>query len=128
MFLNINAYSILARMREGKEPLGRPIYRWQNNMKIIKTEWGGKDWIYLTQNVHQWRALVNTVMNLWSPQNAGKFSGSLCDWQLLNGVRANYSFLHSASNAHLSFKFSSKAPTNYHKCFSVNFKQHSYST
>jgi hypothetical protein len=26
--------------------------------------WGGKDWIDLTQNRNQWRALVNTVMNL----------------------------------------------------------------
>jgi hypothetical protein len=31
------------------------------------------NWIYLTQNTDQWRALVNTVMNLWVPENAGKF-------------------------------------------------------
>jgi hypothetical protein len=31
------------------------------------------DWIDLAQNRDQWRALVNTVMNLWVPQNVGKF-------------------------------------------------------
>jgi hypothetical protein len=27
----------------------------------------GMDWIDLAQNRNQWRALVNTVMNLWVP-------------------------------------------------------------
>jgi hypothetical protein len=34
------------------------------------------DWIQLAQDRDQWRALVNTVMNLWIPQNAGKFLSS----------------------------------------------------
>jgi hypothetical protein len=29
--------------------------------------WGGMDWIDLVQVRDQWRALVNTVMNLWVP-------------------------------------------------------------
>jgi hypothetical protein len=29
--------------------------------------WGGMDWIDLAQNRDQWRALVNTVMNIWVP-------------------------------------------------------------
>jgi hypothetical protein len=33
---------------------------------------GGMDWIDLAEDRDQWRALVNTV-NLWVPQNAGKF-------------------------------------------------------
>jgi hypothetical protein len=27
--------------------------------------WGGMDWIDLAQDMGQWRALVNMVMNLW---------------------------------------------------------------
>jgi hypothetical protein len=29
--------------------------------------WGGMDWIDLAQDMDQWRALVNTVMNLRAP-------------------------------------------------------------
>jgi hypothetical protein len=34
--------------------------------------WDGTDWIDLAQDSDQWRALVNTVMNLRFPYNAGK--------------------------------------------------------
>jgi hypothetical protein len=37
---------------------------------------GGRDWIDLTQDRDQWRALVNTGMNLRVPQNIGKFLSS----------------------------------------------------
>jgi hypothetical protein len=53
-------------MPEGKRPLGRPRRRWVNNIKMDLIDIGcnGMDWIDLAQNRDQWRALMNTVMNL----------------------------------------------------------------
>jgi hypothetical protein len=34
------------------------------------------DWIYLALDREQWRALMNTVMNLRIPYNVGKFLSS----------------------------------------------------
>jgi hypothetical protein len=62
-----NANGILVGKLEGKRQLGRPRRRWVNNIKIDlrKIVWGSMDWIDLAQDRDQWRALVNTVMNLW---------------------------------------------------------------
>jgi hypothetical protein len=38
--------------------------------------WDGMDWIDLAEDRDQWRALVNTVMNLQVPYNAWKFLSS----------------------------------------------------
>jgi hypothetical protein len=38
--------------------------------------WGGMDWSHLAQDKDRWWALVNMVMNLRVPQNAGKFLSS----------------------------------------------------
>jgi hypothetical protein len=64
-----NAYRILVGKPEGKRPLGRPRRRWVDNIKIDLRElgWDGVDWIDLAQDRVQWRALVNTVMNLRVP-------------------------------------------------------------
>ena len=35
--------------------------------------WGGIDWIDLEQDNDRWRALVNVIMNVRVPQNAGNF-------------------------------------------------------
>jgi hypothetical protein len=35
------------------------------NMDLGEIGWGGMDWIDPAQDRDQWRALVNTVMNLW---------------------------------------------------------------
>jgi hypothetical protein len=37
------------------------------NMDFTKVGWDGMDWIDLAQVRDQWRALVNTVMNLRVP-------------------------------------------------------------
>jgi hypothetical protein len=54
---------------EGKRPLGRPRRRWVDNIKIDLGElgWDGMDWIDLVRDRDQYRALVNTVMNLLVP-------------------------------------------------------------
>jgi hypothetical protein len=73
-----NAYRILVGKPERKRSLGSLRGRWVDNIKIDlrETEWGGMDWIDLAQNRDKWRALVNTVMNLRVPYNAGKFLSS----------------------------------------------------
>jgi hypothetical protein len=64
-----NAYRILVGTPEGKRPLGRPRHRLVGNirMDVIEIEWGDMGWIGMVQNRDQWRALVNTVMNLRVP-------------------------------------------------------------
>jgi hypothetical protein len=64
-----NAYKILVGKLERKRPLGRPRRRWEDNIKMDHREigLGGMDWIDLAQDRDQWRALVNTVMNLRVP-------------------------------------------------------------
>jgi hypothetical protein len=64
-----NAYRILVGKPEGKRPLGRPRRRWVDNIKMDlgETGWDSMDWIDLAQDRDQWRALVNTVMNLRVP-------------------------------------------------------------
>ena len=55
--------------------LGRPRHRWEDNIKLYLQEvgCGGMDWIELANNRDRWRALVNAVMNLRVPWNAGNF-------------------------------------------------------
>jgi hypothetical protein len=54
---------------EGKRPLGRPTRRWEDNIRIDLRQigQGGMDWIELAQDRDQWKALLNTVMNLRVP-------------------------------------------------------------
>jgi hypothetical protein len=54
---------------EGTGPLGRPRFRWADNIKmdLQELEWGGMDWIGLAVDRDRWRTLVNAVMNLRVP-------------------------------------------------------------
>jgi hypothetical protein len=64
-----NVYRLLVGKPEGKRPLGRPRRRWTDNNKVVHLEIGLNvvDWIGLAQDRYRWRALVNSVMNLWVP-------------------------------------------------------------
>jgi hypothetical protein len=64
-----NAYRILVGRPEGKRPLGRPRRRWVDDIDIDLRDigWDAMGWIDLAQDRDQWRALVNTVMNLRVP-------------------------------------------------------------
>jgi hypothetical protein len=59
---------------KGRE-VGRHRFEYEGNIKIDLKETGydGLDWIHLAQDRFQWRALVNTVMNLGVPYKAGNF-------------------------------------------------------
>jgi hypothetical protein len=63
------AYRVLVRRSKGKRPLERPRRRWEDNIKMGLREIGigGANWIQLAQDRVQWRACMNTVMNLRVP-------------------------------------------------------------
>jgi hypothetical protein len=73
--MNIHVYKIIILVwimvgkKEGKRPLGRTRRKWADNIKMNTRDigWSDMDWIDLTQDRDQWRALVNTVMNLRVP-------------------------------------------------------------
>jgi hypothetical protein len=69
VFEKRSAYRILVGKLEGKRPLGRPRRRRVDNiiMDVREIGWYGMNWIDLAQDKDQWRAFVNTVMNLRVP-------------------------------------------------------------
>ena len=60
---------VLVGKPEGKRPLGKPRYRWEDNIKMDLQEVrrGCGDWMKLAQDRDRWRALVSMVMNLRVP-------------------------------------------------------------
>jgi hypothetical protein len=64
-----NACRILMRKPEGKRPLVRQRRSWVSNIKmdLREIESEGRDWIDMAQDRDQWRALMNTVLNLRVP-------------------------------------------------------------
>jgi hypothetical protein len=64
-----NAYRICVGKPEGKRPLGRPRYRWVDNIyiELRGIRCGGVDWMDLAKGKGSWKALLNTIMNLRIP-------------------------------------------------------------
>jgi hypothetical protein len=62
-------YRVLVGKPEGKRPLGKPMRRWEDNIRMDLQEvgCGCVDWIGLTRDRNEWRALVSAVMNLRVP-------------------------------------------------------------
>ena len=62
-------YRVLVGKPEGKELLGKPRRRWEDNIKLDlqEVECGSMDWIEVAQDRDRWRTLVNAVMNLRVP-------------------------------------------------------------
>jgi hypothetical protein len=62
-------HGVLVGMPEGRRPLGKPRRSWEVNIKMDLREIGidGANWIQLAQVRVQWRACVNTVVNLQVP-------------------------------------------------------------
>jgi hypothetical protein len=60
---------VLMEKPEGTRPLVRPGRRWEGDIKMDLREIGSgsMDWIRMAQDKGQWRAPVNTAMNLSVP-------------------------------------------------------------
>jgi hypothetical protein len=65
----ITACTILMGKSDGKRSLGRPRRTLVDNIKINLREigWDGMDWIHLAKDGDQWKAIVNTIMNIRFP-------------------------------------------------------------
>jgi len=63
-----NAYKLLIGKAEGKRLLGRPRRGWEDvRIGFREIVWAVVEWSHLAENRKQWRAFVNTVMNLRVP-------------------------------------------------------------
>jgi hypothetical protein len=64
-----SVYRVSVGRPKGKRPLQRPRRRWEDNIKMDVREIGidGANWIQMAQDMVQWWACVNTVINLRVP-------------------------------------------------------------
>jgi hypothetical protein len=59
---SVQSFGGKARM---KRPLGRPRRRWENGIRMDRSDigWEGVHWIHLAQRRDRWRAVVDVEMN-----------------------------------------------------------------
>ena len=71
-------HSVLVGKPGEKRRLGRPRRGWEDNIKMDLQEvgCGSTDWIEMAQDRDWWWAVVNAVMNIRVPYNAGNFLSS----------------------------------------------------
>jgi hypothetical protein len=62
-------HRVLVGKPEGKRPVRRPRFRWEDNIKMGFQEVGGGcgDWMELAQDRDRWLALESAVMNFRVP-------------------------------------------------------------
>jgi hypothetical protein len=84
-----NACRLFVGNPEGKRQLRRPRRVWMDNIRMYLGEvgWDDVDWIGVAQDRNMWRALVDALMNLRVPQNAGKLSSGLIIGGLSNSAQ-----------------------------------------
>jgi hypothetical protein len=73
------AYRVSVVKTEGREPLGRRRCIWEDNIKMDRREVRlgvMKYFVDLSQDQDIWWSVVNAVMNLRVPSNAGNFLSS----------------------------------------------------
>lgn len=69
-------------------------YRCEDNikMKLAEVEWHVVDWMFLSEDQEKWWVFVNTVMNLWIPEEIVHFltnrasEEGLCSVELMSAV------------------------------------------
>ena len=66
-------YRPLVGRLKGKRPFENLSVDGMIILKCINTWNEGMNWMSVDQDRDRWLAVVNAVMNLWIPQNAGNF-------------------------------------------------------
>ena len=64
-----SAFKIVKGTPAGKKPLGRPMRRWEYNIRMDLNEIGinTRNWVDSAKDRDYWRALLNAALNLRVP-------------------------------------------------------------